>query len=70
MFGEYMTLNGYDILVLGIAYLGIGIAINVGTREILTKISRTHEHLAEDLKVIHDDLQEVKARTEKILYGD
>ena len=60
MFGEYMTLNGYDVLVLGIAYLGIGIAIHVGTTEILNKISRTHEHLAEDLKVIQQDLRIVE----------
>ena len=65
MFGEYMTLNGYDILVLGIAYAGIAITINVGTKEILKAIIRTHDHLGDDVQTIKDELREVNARLEK-----
>lgn len=70
MFGDQMTLNGYDILVLGIIFMALGIAINIGTREILKAIERTHDHLGADVQSIKDELGEVNARLEKYIYGD
>ena len=66
MFGEYMTLNGYDVLFLVIMLMIIGLAINVGTKEILKVLGRTHDLLDEDIKVIQQDLRIVKAKLERM----
>ena len=66
MFGEYMTLNGYDVFFLVIMLMIIGFTINVGTKEILKVLGRTHDLLDEDIKVIQQDLRIVKAKLERM----
>ena len=70
MFGDYMTLNGYDVFFLVMMFIVVGFAINTGTKEILKAIIRTHDHLGDDVQTIKDELREVNARLEKHIYGD
>lgn len=66
MFGESMTLNGYDVLFLFILFVGTGIAINVGIKEILKVIGRTHDDLDATLQTVQEELRIVKARLERM----
>lgn len=66
MFGESMTLNGYDVLFLFILFVGTAIAINVGIKEILKVIGRTHDDLDATLQTVQEELRIVKARLERM----